>query len=91
MTTYTLSADKLQPSLLDMLYGLSRGNQIFLKISAIETLTRTYDPQLRQGLEIPQDAQNLKLDYNLTMPDKTAEQIGAILDAHAKYAGMPSI
>ena len=84
-------ADKLQPSLLDMLYGLSRGNQIFLKISAIETLTRTYDPQLRQGLEIPQDAQNLKLDYNLTMPDKTAEQIGAILDAHAKYAGMPSI
>ena len=84
-------AEKLQPILLDVLYALARGNQVFLKISAIETLTRTYDPGLRQGLEIPQDAQNLKLDYNLTVPDKAARQIGAILDAHAHYAGLPSI
>ena len=83
--------DALQPTLLDVLYGLSRGNQIFLKISAIETLTRTYDPESGQGLEMTQDAQNLKLDYNLTMPDKTAVHIESILDAHAHYAGLPSI
>ncbi len=83
--------EQLQPLLLDIIYSLSRGNQIFLKISAIETLTRTYDADTRSGLEIPQDAQYLRLDYNLTTPDKTALHIAAILDAHAQYAGLPSI
>ena len=81
----------LQPKLLDVIYAISRGNGVFLKISAIEILTRTYDQATRQGLEIPQDAQNLRLDYNLTEPDKTAKQIAAILDAHAMYSGLPSI
>lgn len=69
----------------------SRDNGIFLKISAIETLARTYDQGARQGLEIPQDAQNLKLDCNLTTPDKTAAQIEAILNALAAFSGLPSI
>lgn len=81
----------LQPNLLDVIYAISRGNGIFLKISAIETLARTYDQYAQKGLEIPQDAQNLRLDYNLTTPDKAAGQIQAILDAHAVYSGLPSI
>ena len=84
-------SEALQPILLDVIYAISRGNRIFLKISAIETLARTYDQRARQGLEIPQDAQNLRLDYNLTTPDKACEQIEAILDAHASYSGLPSI
>ena len=84
-------AESLQTILLDVIYAVSRGNGMFLKISAIETLVRTYDQVSKQGLEIPQDAQNLRLDYNLTTPDKTAAQIGAILDAHASYSGLPSI
>ena len=84
-------AESLQSILLDVIYAISRGNGIFLKISAIETLARTYDQRTRQGLEIPQDAQNLRLDYNLTTPDKTATQIEAILNAHAIYSGLPSI
>ena len=81
----------IQPVLLDVVYAISRGNQVFLKISAIETLTKTYDSATSTGLEIPQDAQNIKLDYNLTMPDKAAEHIEAILNSHAEHAGIRSI
>lgn len=81
----------LQSRVLDILYSLSRGNQIFLKISAIENLTKTYDTTERVGLELPHDAQAIHLDYNLTTPDKTTSHIEAILDAHARFAGLPSI
>lgn len=81
----------LQPLLLDMLYAVCRGNQVFLKISAIETLTKTFDSGTNTGLEIPQDAQYIKLDYNLTMADKAAAHIEAILNTHAEHAGIKSI
>jgi len=81
----------LQPKLLDVMYGISRGNRIFLKISAIETLTRTFDPATRLGLEVPHDAQVIRLDYNLTMPDKATQHIQMILDSHAVYCGLSSI
>jgi hypothetical protein len=81
----------LQPKLLDVIYGISRGNRIFLKVSAIETLTRTFDPVTRIGLEVPHDAQLIRLDYNLTVPDKATQHIQMILDSHAVYCGLPSI
>lgn len=84
-------AQALQPKLLDVLYAISKGNKVFLKLSAIETLTRTFDPSARHGLEVPHDAQLIRLDYNLTMPDKATQHIGAILDSHALYCGLPSI
>ena len=43
------------------------------------------------GLQVPHDAQTIKLDYNLTMPDKAAGHIEGILDAHAEYCGLPSV
>lgn len=82
---------ELQPTLLDAIYAISRGNRIYIKISAIETLTRTYDPSTQTGIAIPQDAQNIRLDYNLTTPDKTTKHIEAILNSHAMYAGIRSV
>jgi len=81
----------IQAQILDILYSISRGNRVFLKISAIENLTRTYDPTERVGLELPHDAQAIHLDYNLTTPEKTTAHIEAILDAHAKFAGLANI
>ena len=46
-------AKSLQPELLDVLYAVCRGNRVFLKLSAIETLARTFDPRTRHGLEVP--------------------------------------
>ncbi len=84
-------SDELQPRLLDILYAISRGNRIFIKLSAIETLTRTFDPASKVGLEVPHDAQLIRLDYNLTMPDKATQHIETILGSHAVYCGLPSI
>jgi len=80
-----------QPKLLGFLYSASRGSNVFLKLSAIETLTRSWDSKTHTGLQVPHDAQTIKLDYNLTMPDKAETHIEGILDAHAAYCGLPSV
>jgi hypothetical protein len=81
----------IQPHVLGFLYGITRGNNIYLKVSSIETLTKSWDITEHTGLQIPNDAQTIKLDYNLTMPDKAAAHIEGILDAHAEYCGLPSV
>lgn len=81
----------LQHVLMDVIYATTRGNRIFLKISAIENLVRIYDQSASSGMQIPQDVQQLGLDYNLTTPDKATSHIESILDSHAQYSGLPSI
>jgi hypothetical protein len=80
-----------QPRLLSRLYSACRGTSCHLKISGIEQFTRPWDSSRNLGLQPPHDAQVLKLDYNLTMPDKSRDHIGNILDAHAKFCGLPDI
>lgn len=84
-------AETLQPVLLDKLYSICRGNQIYLKISGIEQFVKLRDPSSRQGLETPGDIQVIRLDYNLTMPDKSKRHIHEILTSHAVYCGLPSV
>ena len=81
----------IQPQVLGLLYSVTRGNGIYIKLSAIETLTRTWDAVKTTGLQIPHDVQEIKLDYNLTIPEKATEHITSILDAHAVYCGLSSI
>lgn len=80
-----------QSRLLAHLYAASRGNRCHLKISGIEQFSRPWDSARREGLESPHDAQVLKLDYNLTMPDKSRRHIESILDAHAQFCGLPDV
>lgn len=84
-------AESLQPRLLSTIYSLTRGNNSYIKASGIEQFTNSWDGSSRQGLEPPHDAQILKLDHNLTMPDRSEEHIVSILDAHAQYCGLPNI
>jgi hypothetical protein len=81
----------LQPRMLSRIYAFTRGNNIFVKLSAIESLSQTWDAQKKEGFQIPHDAQTIKLDLNLTAPDKATDHIGSILDAHAVYCGLPSV
>jgi len=81
----------LQPLLLAKLYSICRDNKTFLKISCIEQFTKSWDASSRLGLEIPHDAQVIRLDHNLTMPDKSKTHIQNILDAHAVYCGLPNV
>lgn len=84
-------AQELQPRLLDHLYAACRGNNVYIKLSAIESLTKTWDGRGNVGLQIGQDLQEIKLDYNLTMPEKATEHITSILESHATFSGLPSI
>ena len=79
----------MQPQILARLYSITRGNRSYLKISGIEQFTRPWDSKKNIGLQAPNDAQVLKLDYNLTMPDKSRDHIASILDAHARFCGLP--
>jgi hypothetical protein len=76
---------------LAFIYKITRGNNTFIKISGIAQLTMLWDGTEQIGLQPPHDAQLLNLDLNLTMPDKSKEHIISILNAHARYCGLPSI
>lgn len=82
---------ELQPLLLAKLYAVSRGNRTFLKLSGIEQFTRLWDAGARQGLQATHDIQIIPLDYNLTMPKKSLDHIESILNAHARFCGLPDI
>ena len=81
----------LQPILLAKLYSICRDNKAFLKISGIEQFTNNWEASSRHGLETPHDAQVIRLDYNLTIPDQSKTHIQNILDAHAIYCGLPGV
>lgn len=81
----------VQPELLAFLYSICRDNNICIKVSGIEQFTRTWNGAGQRGLQSPHDAQILNLDYNLTMPDRSLEHVRGILDAHARYCGLPAI
>lgn len=81
----------LQPHLLGAFYSCTRGNSSYIKASGIEQLCNLWSTVDQTGLQTPHDGQILRLDYNLTMPDKSLEHIEGILDAHAKYCGLPGI
>lgn len=81
---------ELQPYFLSTLYSFSRGNDIYLKITAIENLTRLYNEVKQEGLQTPGDAQVVKLDYNLVNPHIAHDHIINILNSYVKYVGIPS-
>lgn len=88
---FHLISTELQPKLLTALYSFSRGNRVYIKLSAIEAFSNLWNPQTRDGFEIPHDAQSLHLDYNLTKATKAREHIVNILDMHSIYCGLPSV
>lgn len=86
-----LLEETLQPKLLSVLYSLARDNSVYIKVSGIEPLTRTWDGAVNVGMQSPHDIQVIRLDHNLTMPHLSRDHIKQILEGHAKYCGFPSI
>ena len=84
-------AAEAQSRFLSHIYSAFRGNRCHLKISGIEQFSYPWNSSDNLGLQSPHDAQILKLDYNLTMPDKSRDHIESILDAHAQFSGLPSV
>jgi hypothetical protein len=80
----------LQPFFLSCLYSFSRGNNVHVKITAIENLTRLQNESEQEGLQTPGDAQIIRLDYNLVDPGRAHEHITGIVDRYVSYVGIPS-
>ena len=84
-------AEEAQSRFLSHIYSAFRGNRCHLKISGIEQFSHPWNSGEHLGLQSPHDAQIIKLDYNLTMPDKSRGHIEGILDAHAEFSGLPNV
>ena len=54
-----------QPGLLDMIHGAVRDCDAWIKVAAIEHLTRWYDPASQIGLQTGHDAADIDLDVTL--------------------------
>ena len=80
----------LQPFLLSSVYAFSRGNNVHLKITAIENLTHLQNEMEQEGLQTPGDAQIIRLDYNLVDPGRAHDHIVEIVGSYVKYVGIPS-
>jgi hypothetical protein len=83
--------ESIQPLVLSYIYSMTRGNNVFIKASGISQLTTLWDSSKLVGLQPQHDAQILNLDLNLTMPDKSRDHIVSILDAHARFCGLPNV
>ncbi len=81
----------LQPYFLSSIYSFSRGNSVYLKITAIENLTTLYNTTTKDGLQPPGDAQVIRLDYNLVNPKAAHDHIRDVLNGYVKYVGIPSV
>ena len=86
-----LLREEIQPLLLSALYSIARGNNIYLKISAIESLTSLFNYELSEGMQPPGDIQIIRLDYNLVYPEKAHKHINDILGSYVEYSGIPSL
>lgn len=80
----------LQPFFLSCVYAFSRGNNVHLKITAIENLTRLQNEAEQEGLQTPGDAQIIRLDYNLVDPGRAHQHIVEIVGSYVTYVRIPS-
>lgn len=84
---YHLVDPKIQPELLQMLFGALKGASGWLKVSALRTLLNNYSPKTRLGLQIPGDAQPISLDLTLESPETAERHLRAILGNFLKAVG----
>jgi len=72
-----------QPELLELFHAGSRDANCWLKIATIKHLSRWYNPQKQQGLQLGHDAASLDLDLTLQNPGEAKSFLERMLSAHA--------
>lgn len=80
-----------QPSLLDMIHGAVRDCDAWIKVAAIEHLTRWYDPASQLGLQTGHDAADIDLDVTLQDPSRAKAFLETVLLSYAEHAGIRAI
>lgn len=85
---FYLTPVEQQPRFLDLLSGMLRDCDGWIKVASIERLTRPWDPSNRQGLEVPHDASILDLDVTLEDPSATQSFLESVLSNYLKAVGL---
>ncbi len=88
---FHLVGPELQPVLLDLLYSVARGSNIWLKVAYVRNLAVIWDPVRQLGLNVPQDAQNVELDRTLADPVAARSHLTAVLDTFVQRCGFKQV
>ena len=70
------------PKLLDSLLGVTRDNEVWLKVAGIQHQTRWFVPEPPTGLQTGHDASIISLDVTLEKPEKAKEFLISILKGY---------
>lgn len=76
-----------QPRLLHTLHAALKGANGWLKVAGLSSLLNPYSPKVRQGLQVPGDAQFISLDLTLTNPEAAEKHLRAILESFLNAVG----
>jgi hypothetical protein len=88
---FHLVGTELQPVLLDILYSVARGSNVWLKVAFVRNLAIIWDPARQVGLNIPQDAQSVELDQTLADPVSARAHLTAVLDTFVERCGFKHV
>jgi hypothetical protein len=79
-----------QPLLLDLVHGIVRDADAWLKIASIRHLSRWYQATPPLGLQSGHDAAHIDLDLTLESPTDAKRFLDAMLDSYAAHVGLRS-
>ncbi len=77
-----------QPKVLDVLAGMLRDCDGWLKVASIERLTRPFEPSTKVGLEVPHDANTIDLDVTLEDPEAAQQFLEEVLANYTTSVGL---
>jgi hypothetical protein len=80
-----------QPDLLDLLHGMIRDADAWLKVAAIRHFSKWYRINPPTGLQAGQDADAIDLDLSLQEPVRAKEFLEEVLLAFAQHVGIPTL
>lgn len=84
---FHLVSQSEQPLLLQIIHGVLKGANGWLKVAGLRSLLNNYNPSLRKGLQVPGDAQLVSLDLTLENPKAAEQHLAAILRSFMSAVG----
>jgi AAA ATPase domain len=79
-----------QPLLLDMVHGMTRDVDAWIKVACIKHLTRWFEHSPPTGLQTGHDADHIELDLTLESPTEAKEFLDRVLNVYSSHVGLAS-
>lgn len=79
-----------QPILLDMVHGVTRDVDAWIKVACIKHLSKWFEHSPPTGLQTGHDADHIDLDLTLESPTEAKRFLDQVLNVYAKHVGLVS-